>query len=204
MDILAKHFALKKDSIREPVECLGASVSECAFKDGDTAWAMGSEKCVKEVLQNVKVWLEKRDPCLKKKVPSVSPAGCRPELDLSSLCNEEDHSFCQEQIGVLHWAVELGRINICCEVLMLASHCVAPRVGHLTSLLHTFAHLNSHQRSRIAFDSTHLPRDEPKTPNWTDFCPSAVEELPPDMPEARGQPVVVTAFEDSDQCPSIG
>lgn len=140
MDSLAAHVALKKDSAKEPEECLGASIGKCTFEDGDVAWSMGSERHVKEAVRNVKGWLEKMDPFLKKKAPLALPTGCCPEMDLSSHCNEADHSFHQEQAGVLRWAVELGRINICCEVSMLASHCAAPRVGHLKAPLHVFAH----------------------------------------------------------------
>jgi hypothetical protein len=35
-------------------------------------------------------------------------------------------------------------------------------------------------------------------PDWSDFYHDAKELIPPDMPEARGQPVQMTAFVDSD------
>ena len=55
-------------------------------------------------------------------------------------------------VGVLRWMVELGRIDLTCEVSMMASHPALPRVGHLQQLLHIFAYLKNYHNSRMVFD----------------------------------------------------
>jgi len=55
----------------------------------------------------------------------------------------------QGLIGILRWAVELGRIDIFVEVSMLSSHNAMPRVGHLEAVYHIFAYLKKHENSTL-------------------------------------------------------
>ena len=48
--------------------------------------------------------------------------------------------------------VELGRVDICAEVLMLSSCLVMPREGHLQQLFHIFAYLKKHHNIETVFD----------------------------------------------------
>ena len=41
----------------------------------------------------------------------------------------------QELIGILRWAVEIGRVDILLEVSLLSSHLALPRVGHLQQVI---------------------------------------------------------------------
>jgi hypothetical protein len=159
---------------------------------------MSSHSYVKEAVRNVKEWLEKRDRTLKKRAPGVLPTGYRPELDVSDLCDEGDATYYQQLIGILRWTVELGRIDICCETSMMASHCAMPRQGHLEALFHMFAYLNSHDRSRLVFDDSYLPTFPKQQVDWADFYPDAKEQLPPDMPAPRGKAVEMLCFVDAD------
>jgi hypothetical protein len=61
--------------------------------------------------------------------------------------NDKDVSFYQLQIGVLHWCVELGGIDIITEVSTLSSHLALPRQGHLDALFHLFAYLKKKQNT---------------------------------------------------------
>jgi hypothetical protein len=94
--------------------------------------------------------------------------------------------------------VELGRIDICGEVSMMAAYCAAPRVGHLDAILHMFAYLKSHERSKVVLDPRYVEHEEKVKPEWSDFYADARELLPPDMPEPLGLPVQMTTFVDSD------
>jgi hypothetical protein len=65
-----------------------------------------------------------------------------PELDVTAELTAQDASHFQSLIGVLRWIVELGRVDMCCEVSMMSSHLALPREGHLifmpyTTFLHT-------------------------------------------------------------------
>ena len=55
----------------------------------------------------------------------------RPELDESEELDEVDAAYYQSLIGVLRWIVELGRVDINCEVSMMSSCLALPRFGHL-------------------------------------------------------------------------
>ena len=66
-----------------------------------------------------------------------------PEPDVSNELDEEGTSYYQSLIGILRWAMELGRINICAEVLMVASSLAIPREGHLLQVLRIFSYLKN-------------------------------------------------------------
>ena len=59
------------------------------------------------------------------------PTGYDPDLDTTNEFDEDQATYSQSQIGILHWIVELGRIDIATEVSLLASHVALPRKGHL-------------------------------------------------------------------------
>ena len=104
-------------------------------------------------------------------------------------------------IGILRWAIELGRLDIFVEVSQLSQHQALPRRGHLEALYHIFAYLKKHENgARIVFD--------PLTPNidervfnpdadWRDFYGDISEELPPNMPEPKGKSVIISCFVDA-------
>mgnify|MGYP005609354803 FL=1 len=50
----------------------------------------------------------------------------RPEIDNTPELNDELATRYQHLIGVLRWAVELGRIDIYIEVAMLSAHNALP------------------------------------------------------------------------------
>ena len=139
-----------------------------------------------------------RNLSLKTRAPSVLPTGYRPELDTSPYCNADWQLFFQQQIGVLRWLVELGRIDITAEVSMLAAFLAGAREGHVHAMLHVFAYLNLHDRSRLVLDPSYIQHGEELTADWAGFYPDAKEDIPADAPEPLGNPVQMTVFVDSD------
>jgi len=199
LERLNEYYLLKGGTIEEPKQYLGSSISKFYLPDDPKPrWCQGSEQYIKEAVRNVKEWLEARGLTLKTKAPSVLPSGYKPELDVTPYCDAEDMNYYQQQIGVLRWSVELGRIDICAEVSMMASYCAAPRRGHLGALMHVYSYLSTHERSRIVFDDSYPPIPPEPRPDWSDFYPDAREELPPDIPEPRGRPVEIVVFVDAD------
>ena len=61
-------------------------------------------------------------------------------------------SYFHSLIGVLRWIVELGRIDINVEALMLSLHLLLPREGHFQDLLHVFSYLKKHMNTEMVFD----------------------------------------------------
>jgi hypothetical protein len=64
-------------------------------------------------------------------------SGYRPELDITPYLNDDQANWYHNMIGVLRWAIELGRIDIHVEVSMLASFLVQPREINAYIYLHT-------------------------------------------------------------------
>jgi len=119
-------------------------------------------------------------------------------LDVTDKLGPKLASRFMQLIGILHWVVELGHINIFQEVSVLSQYQANPRLGHLEAAYHIFAYLKKHlDWGRLVYDG--------KTPdinkshfnskaNWTEFYGDVKEELPPNMPEPCGKPVTISAF----------
>jgi hypothetical protein len=70
----------------------------------------------------------------------------------------------------------------------------------MLEVLHIFAYLKAHKRSTMVFDDARADIDEARfsTYEWQDFYHDAVEAIPLNAPEPRGNPVQMTCFVDSD------
>ena len=192
-------FMLKHGSVGPPTIYLGAQIGKHTVPGADgPCWYMGSEQYVKESIRNVENWLSQRDLHLKTRVSSPFPSSYEAELDVSPLCDEEEHSYYHSLIGILRWTVELGRMDICTEVSKLAAFSSAPRKGHLSAVFHVFAWLKLHKRSKVVLDPRYKVHEVYEKPDWSDFYKDAKEAIPHDMPEPLGMPVQQTVYVDSD------
>jgi hypothetical protein len=211
MDMLEEKYTVKPSSIGEPKVYLGADISKAYYPDGSYAWIMSSDSYVKEAVKNVKKRMKEEGGEYNKKLSDVnyspknpySAVDYRPELDTSSECNDAQVSFYQNLIGVLRWIVELGRIDIAFEVASLSKFLVAPRAGHLVQALHVFKYLEIHKKNDLAFDPLYhnIESDQniqEKVKVMRDLYVDAEEDLPPNAPEPRGNPVQMNVFVDSD------
>ena len=89
---------------------------------------------------------------LPKKAPAPMSNDYRPEIDTSEELDMTDAAYYQSLIGIVRWMVELGRVDICCEVSMLSSCVALPREGHLQQLLHMFSYLEKkHNTEMVLF-----------------------------------------------------
>ena len=194
-----QNFKLKDGSVGVPDRYLGANIMEYRTEDDTSCWAMSSEYYVKAAINNVETWLSQRGDTLKTKTSCVFPSGWKPECDTTALLGDDDASYYQQQIGVLRWMVELGRIDICTEVSMLAAFSAAPRQGHLLAVLHLYAYLKNHKRSRLVLDPSKFDHPPSKLDQgWKDFYGDVKELIPPDAPPPRGEAVQMTCYVDSD------
>ena len=200
LTMLDHHYLLKPDSIGIPKIYLGNQVEQYDINNdaSQRCWALSSNKYAKAAIQNVSDWLEEHGRKLKTRVSTVLPSGYRPEMDVSPYCDDELLSFYQQQLGVLRWLVELGRIDITTEVSMLAAFLAGPREGHVEAMLHLFAYLKFHDRSRLVLDPSYIEHGDEPMGDWTAFYPNAKEEVPLDAPEPLGNPLQMTCFVDSD------
>ena len=73
-------------------------------------------------------------------------------MDISPELNSIDSAYYQSLIGILHWSVELGHVDICLEVSMMSSHLSLPREGDMNQVLHIFAYLKKYHNTEMVYD----------------------------------------------------
>jgi hypothetical protein len=203
---LGKYFKLKEASIGPPDIYLGGKMRQVVMENGVKAWSFSSSQYVQEAVNNVYKYLMERN----KKFPSKSPGAAikneyRPEVDQTDELSPTDAAYYQSLIGVLRWIVELGRVDICCEVSMLSSCLALPREGHLEQLFHIFAYLKGKHNTEMIFDPS-LPVIEENLFPKEDWSSSVYatsdcelkENTPPNMPGPRGQGFTMRVYVDSD------
>ena len=133
------NFKLKDDKIEPLSDCLGAVLRQMDI-DGKTGWYLSSEKYVKSAVENIEQTLQKGGQKLPSKCKTSLSSSYRPELDTSPELKESTLQRYQELIGVLRWAVELGRVDILLETSMMSTHLALPQQGHLEQLYHMFGY----------------------------------------------------------------
>jgi hypothetical protein len=199
---IGKYFDLKEASIGTPDIYLGGKVSKVQLENGAIAYTFSSSQYVKNAIDNVEKYLEARNAKLPCRANTPLSPNYRPELDVTDELQNVDAAYYQSLIGILRWMVELGRIDITCEVSMMSSHLALPRVGHLNQLIHMFAYLKKNHNSEIVFDPSDPDIDYElfgrKDWSSSEFSQVDGEELPPNAPEARGQGFVMSGYVDAD------
>ena len=100
-------------------------------------------------------------------------------------------SYYQSQIGILHWIVELGQVDIITEASLLASQMAQPHERHLEAVFHVFAYLKKKHNVRMVFDPTYPDIDMSvfTKHDWTSFYGGIKESIPTDRREPRGKEV---------------
>ena len=201
MSELQRFTKFKKDKIEDPTMYLGATLEKKRLGDKDM-WTMSSRDYIKAAIDTVEEQME----VFALKFPSraVTPMiqGYAPELDASEELESKGVTFFQELIGILRWAIEIGRVDIYLEVSMISAFQASPRRGHLEQLIHVFAFLKKNPKLTLYFD----PNEPSLDPNmftgnephdFREFYRDAEEQLPNNMPKPRGRRVTMTAFVDA-------
>jgi hypothetical protein len=189
---------VKPNSIGKPDIYLGAKLSGVRLPNQVEAWAMSPSKYIQEACKNAKQWHKENKP------QSIYPNKCSapfsnkycPECDITPELEPEEALYFQSIIGVLRWAVGLGRIDITSEVSMLSSHLALPRDGHLSQAFHIFAYLKQRHASCLVFDLTYPEVDETRFNNGCNWKP--LHHIPDNAPSPCGKPIVLRLFVDSD------
>lgn len=129
-------------------------------------------------------------------------ANYQPEQDTNAELKIEGVRYYQELVGILRWAVELGRMDIAMEILMLSTHLSLPRSGHSQQVYHMFGYLKAKPKRTLVFDPSTHPADIDESRfekcDWHDFYWGAKESIPADAPEPRGNVVSTHCFVDAD------
>ena len=205
MDAISALYHLKEDSVGEPTRYLGANVGKYQLPDGRECWSMTGRDYVKNAVKNLEATLSREGVKLRSKADRPMHMNYRPEVDVSDVLDEKMTTRFQGLLGVLRWAVELGRVDILVEVSMLSSHNAMPRVGHLQAAYDIFAYLKKHENSTLVFDDAIPFIDERRfhRANWYDFYGDVSEAIPPNMPQPRGKNVKMSCFVDADHAGNL-
>ena len=199
---LDKYFQMKPGSIGHPDIYLGAKLRSIRLSNRVTYWSMSSAKYVQEVVRNIEDYIERNLEGRKlKRSPTYSwPTNYMAKDNESPELPPTLASYYQHLIGILHWIVELGRVDQVTEVSLLASHMAMPRRGHLNAALHVRAHLKSQSNARMVFDPTYLDvyHQAFKRQDWVHFYGDVREVIPTNAPEPRGKDVDLRLMVDSD------
>ena len=196
---IQRDFKLKHDKVEPPEYYLGASLSKFNNDDGDECWAMDSNMYCASAVKNVEDMLNKKGVKLPAKCKTPLRSGYQPEMDTSPELKADGVQRYQEMICQLRWAVEIGRVDILLEVALMSQHMALPREGHMQELFHIFGYLKENKKLRILFDPKQPYVDDRwfKEYDWFDFYRYAKDDIPPNMPEARGNAVSLSMFVDA-------
>ena len=156
--------------------------------DGRVCWTMSSDQYCKAAIDNVEKKLEKTNKRLPTKCGDPLTSGYKPELDASAELKADGLQTYQELIGVLRWAVEIGRIDIFLETSLMSVHLDITRIGHLEQVIHIFGYLKQNSKKKIAFDPEHPHIDERRFQkyDWYGLYPDTKEAIPGDLPKPIG------------------
>ena len=115
---------------------LGAKVKKMKMNNGVTAWAIIPSKYVNEAVNNCekRIWENTAEHKHSSRATNPFPTDYNPDLDTTNELDEDQATYYQSQIRILHWIVELG---------------------HLQTVLHIYAYLKKRHNSRLALDPSH-------------------------------------------------
>jgi hypothetical protein len=179
-------FKLKDDKIEKPEMYLGAQLSQI-FVDGAECWTMSAKKYILASVKNVEETLAKRGLRLPTKCYTPLATDYRPEMETSAELKSNGVQYYQELVGMLRWAVEIGRVDILLETLLMSTHLAMPGVGHLNQIYKMFGYLKLYPKRKLAFDPQHPVISERafREFDWHDFYRDVEEAIPGDMPAPR-------------------
>jgi hypothetical protein len=193
---LEKDYNYRLKDVGPPKRYLGGTIGTYDL-NGTQTWSLSAQEYLEKALPII----EKRHGSLKanNKITTPLPGNYHPELDTSPFLRDDEIELYQSYIGVLRWAVELGRIDLTFSVSLMARFASCPREDHFTKVLGMFSYVKKHLRSRIVFD--YFTRDwshiQWTSHDWKDYYPDAMETIPSNAPPPRGKPIQINMFCDA-------
>jgi hypothetical protein len=171
---------------------LGTNISKMQLPDVCEAWMTSPKAYNKNSLLVVKRLLTKDGDgyVLKLNVKNPFPTGYKPEINITEELDQTLASRYTQLIGILRWAVKIGRIDIYLKVSLLSQYQPNPCFRHLEAIYHIFTYLKKHpDMGWLAYDSKCPDIDEHifhHNADCKEFYGDVDNELPPNMPELWG------------------
>ena len=139
------------DNIQEPDLYLGASLKKKEM-NGLTIGIMTSQEYIKNAIQNLGKQLKKKGLKLLTRDGTPMAMGYQPEVDSSPELNQDGITIFQGLIGILQWAVDIGKVVILTEIYMLYGYQAFPGKGYLEKIYHVFSFLKKNHKLTLYFD----------------------------------------------------
>ena len=199
---LTNEYGYRLKDVGPPTRYLGAQIGRYRFEDGAHAWYMSAQLYLQQAISEIEsLWGPLNKLFTDRQVLDVPlPPGIHPEVDDTPFLDDNDTQLYQSYVGVLRWAVELGRIDITHAAGVMARFSAAPRQGHMYCVLRILAYCKKHIESKIVFDPQEKDFDDIEFANadWKMFYPDIDGEvLPLNRPKPLGNPVQINMFCDA-------
>jgi hypothetical protein len=167
------------------------------FRDADGTLCVGPRTYIDRMIAQYEALFGCKP---KQNVSSPLEKNDHPELDDSELLDEDDIIKYQSLIGVLQWAITLGRFDIGTSVMTMSGFRVAPRQGHLdrvrricgflAKMKHGFIRIRTEEPDYSSIPEQHY--------DWSRSVYGEVKELiPDDIPTPKGKRVISTSYVDA-------
>ena len=197
---LEREYKYRLKDVGPPTRFLGAQIGRYTLGTGDT-WFISAEAYLEKAIPTVEERFGKLESLFQRsRLDTPAPTDFHPEVDTSEFLDADSTNLYQSYIGILRWAVELGRVDISHFAGTMAKFSAMPRQGHLTAVVRCMGYLKKHIQSRIVIDARKRDwtnRDK-TSKDWGNFYPDIKDEcLPMDMPKPRGASVRISMFCDA-------
>lgn len=192
----------KNDKIEPPEMYLGARLQpKTVARTGQTVWSVSSHDYIKATIDAVKESIKSTRWKLLASTNTPMVASYRPEMDGTPELSAEELTMYQEFIGMLRWALELGRVDINHEVSLLSQYQASPREGHMEQVMHIFHYLSKKPKRSIYMDpslpSLNFGEFQQDVSEFKEYYREANELMPHRMPKPRGKSVMTYAYVDA-------
>lgn len=122
-----------------------------------------------------------------------------PELDETKLLDDDNIQLYLSYIGIIRWAIELGRVDLCMASGVMARLSAFPRKRHMVVVLRILRYNKKHIVSRLVFDQEKRAFNDIEwlSGDWSQFYPHLKigdKPVQSNMPEPRGRSVQITFF----------
>ena len=182
---------------------LGANFGKLTFLDESTCWWINGRDYISNSINLSKKIMEQKGKVFvyvkREKIPMI--ISYRPELGVSPILNSKEFQEYQQFIGIAHWIIELGRVDIIYEVSLLSSHLAMPRKGNMEALMVIFVYFNKTYGKTIIIDTmiTKVDTSMEIETNWLKriYGKDNQEEIPANTPEPLGNLMSVNFFVDA-------
>lgn len=192
IDILEKEYTLK--GVGFPKHYLGADMK--MFETPQKVFIMGSSTYVKQCLATYEQLFGETAP---KNINAPLDPKDHPELDETEHLDDTGMRLYWKLLGMLQWAVTLGRIDIMCAVMTMGGFRCQPRIGHINRLKRIFGFLKNYRSCSIKFrtEEPNYSKYKSNDRDWNYVYGDIQEEVSNNMPKAKGKKVILTMFADA-------